>query len=513
MTPKKIVLSPLHHDAVIFDLDGVVTRTARLHAAAWKQMFDEFLQGRPGEAQAPFDRASDYRRYVDGKPRYDGVQSFLQARGINLPRGNPDDPPEKETVCGLGNRKNALFLQLLEKKGAEAFESTLVLIRALRRAGIRTAVVSSSRNCVAVLESVNALDMFDAKVDGVDTQRLKLIGKPAPDIFLAAARELGVTPQRAVAVEDAIAGVEAGRAGNFVLVIGVDRAGQADALRAHGADVVVQDLAEVSVDAQGTLPSALEAMPAIVEAIGARQLALFLDYDGTLTPIVEWPELADLPDAMRTALQRLAKRCTLAVISGRDLQDVRDRVGVEGLCYAGSHGFDIVVPGGAAHAPEAAQAAPPQLDAAEALLRERLQAISGVLFERKRFGLAVHYRVVDPKRIEEIEAAIDAAVQRGTGLRKTQGKKVFELLPDIEWDKGAAVNWLRKSLELGDDSLTLYIGDDVTDEDAFDVLRDDGIGIAVMDSPRPTAAHYRLRDPHEVERFLEELAAQLEQRA
>ncbi|MGE5320402.1 MAG: HAD family hydrolase [Hyphomicrobiaceae bacterium] len=246
MQPENPILSPKRHDAVIFDLDGVVTRTARLHAAAWKQMFDAYLQSRGG--QSPFDEQGDYRRYVDGKPRNDGVRSFLQARGIELPEGSPDDAPEQETIYALGKRKNARFLQLLEEEGAEAFDSTLELIHALRRAGIRTAVVSASRNCVPVLKSVGALELFDAKVDGIDAQQSRLSGKPAPDMFLAAARQLGVPPQRAVVFEDALAGVEAGRAGGFALVIGVDRAGQAEALRQHGADAVVQDLAQVSVE-------------------------------------------------------------------------------------------------------------------------------------------------------------------------------------------------------------------------------------------------------------------------
>ena len=505
-----LTLTPLRHDAVIFDLDGVITRTARLHASAWKAMFDEYLERR---GQPPFDREADYRNYVDGKPRYDGVESFLESRGIDLPRGGPDDPPGRETVCGLGNRKNALFMELLEREGAEAFESSIDFIRALRRAGIRTAVVSSSRNCVPVLESVGALELFDAKVDGVDAGRLELQGKPAPDIFLAASRQLGVRPERAAVVEDAQAGVAAGHAGGFALVIGVDRAGQAAALREHGADVVVKDLAELAVAEPQTPPDALESLREIVGALSGKRLALFLDYDGTLTPIVDRPELAVLSEAMRASLRRLAGFCTVAVISGRDLRDVRSRVGVEGLHYAGSHGFDIAGPDGRGHAPEAAEAALPELDAAEADLHGRLDELPGALLERKRFGLAVHYRLVAPDRAGEVEAAVDAVLQDRRGLRKRGGKKVFELLPDIDWDKGAAVNWLRESLDLeGDDVLTVYIGDDLTDEDAFKVLQDGGIGIAVMDAPRPTAARYRLKYPEAVGRFLDAMADDLEAR-
>jgi alpha,alpha-trehalase len=233
--------------AVIFDLDGVVTRTAGLHAQAWKLLFDEYLAARArrlGEAFRPFDPESDYQGFVDGKPRYDGVASFLASRGIALPFGSPDDPDERETVCGLGNRKNRYFRTALAKTGGDPYPTTLELIAALRSRGVRTAVVSSSRNCGAVLDAAGIRELFDAKVDGVDAAELGLPGKPDPAVFLDAARRLGVAPARTAVVEDAIAGVEAGRRGGFGLVVGVDRAGQADALAAAGADVVVRDLAE-----------------------------------------------------------------------------------------------------------------------------------------------------------------------------------------------------------------------------------------------------------------------------
>ena len=508
------ILSPRLHDAVIFDLDGVVTRTARLHAAAWKHTFDEYLQQKHGADWQAFDDVEDYRRYVDGKPRFDGTRSFLQSRGIHLPEGEPDDPPDRETVCGIGNRKNARFLELLKQQGAEAYAPALKLIHTLRRAGVRTAVVSSSRNCVAVLESVDAMHLFDAKVDGVDADEAHLAGKPAPDIFLEAARRLGVSPQRAVVVEDAIAGVEAGRAGGFALIIGVDRTGHAHGLRVHGADVVVKDLAEVSVEGSGPPPSAIESLPAILDAVGDRQLAIFLDYDGTLTSIVDQPSQAILSDAMRSVLQRLAAACPLAIVSGRDLDDVRERVAVQDIWYAGSHGFDIAGPEGAGHAPEAAREAIPQLDAAEAELRQILDEVDGAVLERKRFGLAVHYRMVKSAADEEkVAQAVDEALAERAQLRKGEGKKVYELLPDLDWDKGAALTWLRRTQGLAHAGVApLYVGDDVTDEDAFAVLRDDGIGILVAQSPRPTAARYRLDNPEAVRLFLDALAERLEQR-
>jgi len=235
-------------DAVLFDLDGVLTATARLHAAAWKQMFDEFLTRRAhalGSAFVPFDIAGDYHHYVDGKPRFDGVRSFLESRGIHLPLGTPADPSTADTVCGLGNRKNELVHELMARDGVEVFPGSVKAVERLRAAGYRTAVVSSSRNCAAVLEAAGIASLFDVRVDGQTAADLNMPGKPEPDTFLAAAARLGVDPKRAIVVEDAVVGVQAGKKGGFGLVIGVARMGNADALQAHGADIVVGDLGEL----------------------------------------------------------------------------------------------------------------------------------------------------------------------------------------------------------------------------------------------------------------------------
>jgi beta-phosphoglucomutase family hydrolase len=235
--------------ACLFDLDGVLTQTAKVHAAAWKEMFDAYLRaraGKTGEDFVPFDPGHDYAEYVDGKPRYDGVRSFLASRGIRLPEGTPDDPPDAETVCGLGNRKNELVLELLRRDGVEAYEGSVRYVRAVRDAGLGRAVVSASANCREVLYAAGIEDLFQVRIDGIVAEREHLRGKPAPDTFLAAARKLGVEPVDAAVFEDALAGVAAGRAGRCGYVVGVDRVGQADALREHGADVVVSDLAELA---------------------------------------------------------------------------------------------------------------------------------------------------------------------------------------------------------------------------------------------------------------------------
>jgi beta-phosphoglucomutase family hydrolase len=234
--------------ACLFDLDGVLTRTAKVHAAAWKEMFDAFLRRRAEQTNTryvPFDAVEDYDAYVDGKPRNDGTRSFLQARGITLPDGSPTDPPNAETVQGLGRMKNEIVLQMIRRDGVEAYEGSVSYVRAVREAGLRRAVVSSSTNCRDVLAAAGIEDLFDARIDGLVAEREHLRGKPAPDTFLAGARALGVAPSQAAVFEDALAGVEAGRAGQFGLVVGVDRVGQAEALRNHGADVVVSDLSEL----------------------------------------------------------------------------------------------------------------------------------------------------------------------------------------------------------------------------------------------------------------------------
>jgi beta-phosphoglucomutase family hydrolase len=234
--------------ACLFDLDGVLTKTAKVHAAAWKTMFDEFLRqwsDRHGEEFVPFDAVRDYDEFVDGKPRYDGVRSFLASRGIELPQGTPDDPSTAETIDGLGNRKNEIVVKTIHEHGVEPYEGSVSYVHAAIDAGLHRAVVSSSTNCRDVLRAAGIEDLFEQIVDGVVADRERLRGKPAPDTYLAGAQALAVEPRQAAVFEDALAGVEAGRAGRFGFVVGVDRVGQADALREHGADVVVRDLGDL----------------------------------------------------------------------------------------------------------------------------------------------------------------------------------------------------------------------------------------------------------------------------
>jgi beta-phosphoglucomutase family hydrolase len=244
---------PAGASGCLFDLDGVLTRTASVHARAWAQMFDEFLRDwseRTGEPRARFS-PTDYDRFVDGRPRLDGTREFLRSRDIDLPEGEPSDPPGEPTVHGLSNRKNEIVLRLLEEGGVEVFDGSVHYVQAARAAGLRTGVVSSSANTAQVLQSAGIADLFEVRIDGVVAAERGLAGKPAPDTFLAGAEALGLAPGAVAVFEDALAGVQAGRSGGFAYVVGVDRVGQAAALREHGADVVVRDLSELLDDDPG----------------------------------------------------------------------------------------------------------------------------------------------------------------------------------------------------------------------------------------------------------------------
>ncbi len=234
--------------ACLFDLDGVLTQTAVVHAAAWKQMFDEYLLARAARTGKPFvafDATADYNQFVDGRPRAEGTRAFLASRGVDLPDGQQDDTPGTETIHGLSNRKNLLVLARIRERGVQTYPGSVRFVRATKRAGLRRAVVSSSKNTRDVLEAAGITDLFEVRIDGIVAERRQLAGKPAPDTYLAAAQALGVLPERAAVCEDALAGVEAGHAGGFGLVVGVDRVGQATELRHHGADLVVPDLASL----------------------------------------------------------------------------------------------------------------------------------------------------------------------------------------------------------------------------------------------------------------------------
>lgn len=506
-------------DGIILDMDGVVTNTAKAHAAAWKRAFDELLaeRSRFGESFSPFDERSDYLRFVDGKPRYEGAASFLASRGISLPMGDPSDGPDQQTVHGVGNRKNQYFVEFLEEKGAEPYPSTVRFVQDMRSRGYRLGLFTASKNAVKVLESSGLRDLFDAIVDGNDARELNLRGKPSPDIILEAARRLGVSADRAVVIEDALAGVEAGSAGGFATVVGIDRGGQASELRAHGADLIVDDLSELVVEGERQadvwLPSALDNSDRIFRSLTAGSPAIFLDYDGTLTPIVAEPTMAILSDRMRHIISELATHCSVSIVSGRDLDDVRKMVGLENLTYVGSHGFEVLGPEGSYHKEGKGEPFLPSLAEAEKGLRAAADHVPGAWVERKKFAVTMHYRAVEDRNVPRLEDLFDEVASQHKDLRKAGGKKVFELLPNIDWNKGRMIESLLDTMSSdGNRTMPLFIGDDVTDEDAFRVLADTGVTIVVSDHPRESAARYSLNDVNEVALFLERLTGLFERK-
>ena len=534
------------YDAAVLDLDGVITRTARLHAHAWKSTFDDFLASR--DDSRPFDIDADYRLFVDGKPRHAGVRSFLNSRAINIPAGEPDDAAEANTVYGLGTRKNLLFQELLNADGADVFPGSIQFIHALKDAGLAVAMASSSRNSKTILRATGIAGLFDALVDGVDIGELNLAGKPAPDMFIEACQRLHCPAARCIGIEDAIVGVQALKAAGFGLVIGVDRTDHAAALHKAGADLVVSDLGELLSDTETAksavqsaalaqtpvknpvkssaqtpvsllktpvqqLPSALKHLADIL-ADQQRELLLFLDYDGTLTPIVDHPDKAILSDSMRSTLNRLAGLTRVALLSGRDRKDVQSKVAIPQLWYAGSHGFDISGPDGMHHEHEEGARFLPVLDKMEQMLTDKLGHIPGCLIERKRFSVAVHYRNVRAEDLREVQTTVQELQQSEPALRLATGKKVFELQPDIAWHKGYALRWLIATWGLERQQYKpLYLGDDVTDEDGFREVAADGVGILVAQQQQSTLATYQLADVAAVEVFLQQLCAHLESAA
>lgn len=497
--------------AAIIDLDGVITQTATLHAQAWKKMFDAYNEKRQDAGKVPFLPyfiGEDYPRYLDGMPRYDGVANFLHARGIELPKGTPDDRPGKETICGLGNWKNEIYHQLIEEEGVEVLDWNVSKLREWKSEGIRLAVISSSKNCEIVLKAAGLTHLFEARVDGVVSAERGLKGKPMPDIFLEAARELQVTPSEALIVEDSLAGVEAGKRGGFALVIGIGK--NEGAMKDKGADKVVADLSEIELNNAGQrksdkLPSAIEKADEITGLIQNQPVILCLDYDGTLTPIVQDYQKAIISDDMRALVREVAALMPVAVVSGRDFRFIKRHVNLEEVYYAGSHGFEIHGPDGFHYEMEDAKNLLPVFDRLENELQEKFKGMEGVAIERKKYAIAVHYRNATPKVAGRVKEEVGLLVENEGEMVAGKGKKVMEIKPAIEWHKGKAVELIKAQIEVnGEEDAVIYLGDDLTDEDAFRSIKQ-GAGILVGSHGEPTAANYRLKDVGEVRQFLQKI--------
>jgi trehalose-phosphatase len=428
----------------------------------------------------------------------------------------------------VANTKNEAFAEAVHRDGVAPYLTTRRFIEELHAVGIHTAVISASRNCAMVLEVAGMDDLFEVRVDGIDQAEMGFPGKPAPDVFLEAARRLGIDPSHAAVVEDAISGVSAGRAGGFGLVVGLDRSLNPGPLAEH-ADLVVPDAADLAVvDVGGGIHSVQRVVPArsnisdlpdalmdhdLSRRTAGRSLAVFCDYDGTLTPIVDRPEDARIDPEMLATLERLAETTPVAIVSGRDLEDVERMVDSDRLWFSGSHGFDVRTPAGERIQMDLGAAALPALDQAAESLGLPIDGIEGAWLERKQFAIAVHYRATPERLIDDLHQLVEAEAEAHDQLRMTGGKKILELRPAVEWDKGRAILWLMDAMGLDSSEVVpIFLGDDVTDEDGFVALRDLGVGIVVVDPQESmhgswtTAAHDRLTSPGAVRELLDRFA-------
>ncbi len=503
-----------HIDALIFDLDGVITQTRKTHKKAWKEMFDRFFEEHHKSQTSMTE--TDYQEYIDGKPRYQGVKSFLQSRKIELPFGKPPDEPGFDTICALGNIKNRVFNEVLEKEGVEIYDDALQKLKEWRNKGLKTAIVSSSKNCKKIIEVAGIDDLFDARVDGLVSEEIGLNGKPDPDIFTEAARRIDARPENSVVFEDATSGVKAGQRGYFGLVVGVNRFDNKEALLENGADITIDSFSEMDLHDEEILEEyfSRQGKPIfpgdsdIFTILSHQKPAIFLDYDGTLSPIVPKPEDAVISEEMKQTLKELAQIFTVAIVTGRDKEDVENLVGLDELIYAGSHGYIITGPGGLHMEHPDSEKIIPRLDEIEKELEELLnEKTEGTQLDRKRYAIGIHYRNARPEDEEVVLKMVDDILEKYPGHKKGEGKKIVEIKPDTDWHKGKAVNWIMDALELTgkDDVIPMFIGDDITDEDGFEVLKDKGIGILVGGHGQKTHAKYALKNVYQVREFFKRL--------
>jgi alpha,alpha-trehalase len=511
-----VVIDPRYHDAVIFNLDGVLTDAASLQRTAWASLFNDYLANRPAhedEDHSPFTD-EDYQQLIDGKQRPDGVADFLASRGISLPRGVPSDTSD-DTICGLASRQRQIYADLLDRE-APLFGAMVTLAQKLRDIEVAATAVHALGTGSRPVPKAGGIDsLLDTYIGGTAAEALSVAERPYLVIdqeathVLDAAGKLGVHPHRTVVVGDTEAGLSAGRDAGFALVIGVDRTGRVDELFQRSADIVVADLADIPVRTGdkriSEIPNVLESYGQLASIAIARESTLFLNCETALSQIVSDPGAVVLDDGMAEALARLADSSPVVIISCYDLADIRDKVGLPGIWYAGCHGFELVGPDGSHHEHEAGAAAVPVLADAAAELRATLEQIPGLRVVRTRFTVAVHYRGVASERIDEIVATTHRLGRRNN-LRVTSGRMLVELRPDIDWDKGTRLSWIRSHIDESKSLIPIYIGGDLTDEDAFEELQLGGIGIAVRqaeDDNRRTAARFVLDSPDQVREVLD----------
>lgn len=492
----------LNLKAFIFDLDGVLTDTQRLHASAWEKMFNEFLSDRDQDAFTP----ADYRQFLDGKPRHDGIKSFLSSRDIRL--------SDKE-IQELGLKKNQYYLEELKANGPGLIEESFSFVVQLSKKGVPMAVVSSSRNCRLIMNATGLSDYIEVIVDPflADTHQLK--GKPAPDYFLKACELLGFEAQECCMVEDAISGVEAGVRGGFKKVIGIKTNPSEISLkelRQAGAHQVVSSLWQI--DGTTELLKLRSAAALFSDMQRDQNLFLFLDYDGTLSEIVEEPWKAVPVEGIVPLISALGKMIPVCLITGRDTEVIKSFIDLPHIYYSTCHGFEINGPHNLHYELEEARALEPLFDKAREELTHLLEHHEGLVIERKTFGLAFHYRMIKSQEAaQEVISMVREYASLHQELKSKGGEEVIELLPNLNWDKGKALLKLYEVLSYKPSKLPLFLGDGKTDEDAFREMLGWGYPVLVQESLRPTLASYQLKGPQEVKKFLEQLQNFLEKRS
>lgn len=490
---------------IVFDLDGVLTNTAKLHAAAWEKVFNEFLSDR---GEKPFVRGEDYRRYLDGKPREDGIRSFLNSREITV---------NENLISTLGKKKNEYYLEYLHAWGPMLIEDSFSFVLRMFHNSIPMAVVSSSRNASLILKQTGLDRFIKILVDPSRDESEKLDGKPSPDYFLKACELMKVSPLECYMVEDAISGIEAGVKAKFKKVIGIkvtnDPLGMQE-LKTAGANEVVSSLWDIS---------GLEDILRIQDAyrsfdhlfLHKNNYFLFLDFDGTISEIVEDPSEARPVSGVTEIISKLAERMPVCIITGRDTPVIRNLIKLPHIYYSGCHGFEISGPGNYHFDLKEARELIPLFDEAQDYFSHEFDLLEGIVIERKKFGLAFHYRKIhDEKTVNEIVQKVQDYCQGHQEFKLKPGEEVIEMLPNIDWDKGKSLQKLYDVLKLSRSELPpLYFGDGQTDEDAFREMLTWGEPVLVGAQQKPTLARHHLNGPKETKRFLEKILSTLENRS
>lgn len=494
---------------IIFDMDGVVTQTAVTHYKAWKIILDKLLLQ---VGQSPFTE-EDYFYYLDGMPRMDGVSNFLKSRHITLGELKEIYASWDECIGDICDSKNELLLSIIATQKVKCFPDTLEFINFALDKKYPIAIISSSKNCLEILKSAEADHLFPIRVDGKTSEELGIPGKPNPAIFLEAAERLNLLPKECMIIEDAISGVKAAKDGHFGVVVALDRNNKLHSKFSDlGADYILPDLSKKQLlfyqkilnTNEQVLESGFNALPLISKLIeNNNNLLIFLDYDGTLTPIVERPEHALLSPLMSECLAELCHNYLTVIISGRKLDNLKNIINIPNLFYSGNHGFEFEGPKDLNMSYQIGHEFITDLTEVHNSLTQELNKIKGCIIENKKFSLSVHYRLVDENLHDFISQKIEKSLLSFPNLIRHYGKKVFEIRPNIPWNKGvASENILSKFKTLKNNLIPLYIGDDVTDEDAFKQFRFSGITIKVTTDSHKTNANYLLKSHTEVLQFL-----------